>query len=174
MTDDELERNMQNIRTQRNFSRLSVQILEVALQRVDNAVSTALEGYQEHVPEPEPNPQRFTGYVKYDKNGYVKAYEDMKPLRDLSRLIRTFLPSMRAMSDCLQTQYQLLTGQHEIRALRRRIDEHLNMDNRPENPPNPVNIRDHLNEPELEDDDDMPPLENVENLREENWNCREY
>ena len=179
MSDEDLENTLQSIKTQRNFSRLSVQILEVALQRVDGFISSALDGYQEHVPEPEPNPQRFTGYIKYDKGGYVKAYEEIKPLRDLSRLIRTFLPSMRAMSDCLQTQYQLLIGQHEIRALRRRINAHLNIADRPNPlpeavPENPVvEANENENEP-ANNDDEVPPLENVEPMNEENWNCREY
>ena len=162
MDDEELERQLKDIKTQRNFSRLSVHILEVALQRIDGVISDALQGFQEHVPEPEPNPNRFIGYIKYDKTGYVKTYEDTKPLRDLSRLIRTFLPSMRAMSDCLQTQFHLLMNQHEVRALRRRIAAHLNMNQAPDVP---RVINGDVNG-EVPDVDEPPPLENVDPIED--------
>ena len=164
MDDEELDRNIRVTKSQRNFARLSVQILEIASQRLESFIADSLEGCQEHVPEPEPNPNRFTGYIKYNKDGYVRAYESVKPLRDLSRLIRTFLPSMRSISDSLQTRYQLLTEQHELRVLRRRIRAQLEI-NRPVEPnvENPLDI-DAINDAEnnAENDNDMPPLENVD------------
>ena len=150
MSDADLETEITRIKPSRNFSRLSVQILEVALDRITRVITNQLESHQEHVPEPEPNPQGFTGYIKYDKEAYIKHYEEMKPLRDLARMIRTFLPNMRTISDGLQRRYRELVEQRELRQIQRQL-------------------RDHMNLPRLDNDadegnDELPLLENVEPL----------
>lgn len=161
MDDAELDRNIRITKSQQSFTRLSVQILEITSQRLDSFIASSLEGYQEHVPEPEPNPNKFTGYIKYNKEGYVHAYETVKPLRDLSRLIRTFLPSMQSINESLQTRFQLLTEQRELRLLRRRLRAQLEL-NQPLNP-NDLGLPDARNNGELENNEnEPPPLENVD------------
>ena len=161
MNDEELDRNIRVTKSHRNFTRLSVQILEITSQRLESFITSSLEGFQEHVPEPGPNPNKFTGYIKYNKEGYINAYESVKPLRDLVRLIRTFLPSMRSISESLQTRYQLLTEQRELRILRRRIRAQLEL-NQPEAPQAfEMNGVGDVEEPNA-DDDEIPPLENVD------------
>ena len=127
MSDAELDREITAIRPSRNFTRLSVQLLEIALDRITGVITSSLEGHQEHIPEPEPNPNRFTGYIKYNKDCYVRRYEEMKPLRDLARLIRTFLPNMLTIRDGLQRRFRQLIEQRELRQLRRRIQDQLNV-----------------------------------------------
>ena len=127
MSDAELDQEIAAVRPSRNFTRLSVQLLEIALERITGVIASSLEGHQEHVPEPEPNPNRFTGYIKYHKDDYVRRYEEMKPLRDLARLIRTFLPNMRVIRDGLQRRFRQMVEQRELRQLRRRIQDQLNV-----------------------------------------------
>lgn len=158
MSDAELEREIRLIRPSRNFSRLSVQLLEVTLDRITGVISASLDGFQEHVPEPEPNPGRFIGYVRYNKEDYVKRYEELKPLRDLSRLLRTFLPNMRVIRDGLQRRYGQLVEQREVRQLRRRIQEQLIANDGQDRNGMPMHADDGL------DDDGIPLLEDVDPL----------
>ena len=123
LSDEELDQEIRHARSQRNFSRLSVQLIEVALQRSEGIIRETLDRFQEHVPEPEPNPHRFIGYIKHDKNAYVSAYDRLKPTRDLVRLLRTFLPDMRNMRDTMQERYEALLRQLEIRKLQRQVLE---------------------------------------------------
>ena len=134
MSNEELEREIRSVRSQRDFARLSVQLIETSLQRAEGMITDGLQGFEEHVPEPGPNPHRFIGYYKYDKEAYVRAYEGLKPMRDLVRLLNTFLPNMRIIRDGHQARFQELIGQQEIRQLRARMEAELRVENQEGNP----------------------------------------
>ena len=134
MSDEELDQEIRVVRPQRDFARLSVQLLEVSLQRAEGMITAGLQGFEEHVPEPGPNHNRFIGYYKYDKEAYVRAYEGLKPMRDLVRLINNFLPNMRNVRDNHQRRYQELIGQRELRQLRARMEADLQLRERNDNP----------------------------------------
>ena len=125
LTDEEMDREIRSVRSQRDFARLSVQLLEISLQRAQAMISNGLQGFEEQVREPEPNPNRFIGYVKYDKDAYVHAYEELKPMRDLVRLINTFLPNMRVIRDNHQSRFEALLGERDSRILRARMENAL-------------------------------------------------
>ena len=133
LSDEQLDREIRNARSQRNFARLSVQLIEVALQRSEGIIRETLDQFQEHVPEPEPNPNRFIGYVRHDKDAYVHAYDRLKPTRDLVRLLNTFLPNMRHMRDTHDDRYNSLLRELETRQLRARLQAQMNLNNDAEN-----------------------------------------
>ena len=127
LSDEELDREIRNARSQRNFARLSVQLIEVALQRSEGIIRETLDRFQEHVQEPEPNPNRFIGYIKHDKDAYVQAYDRLKPTRDLVRLLNTFLPNMRNMRDTHEDRYGSLLRELETRRLRERLQNQMDL-----------------------------------------------
>ena len=145
MTDQELDEAIRSAHPQRNFSRLSVQLLELSQERVDALITEGLQGFQEHVPEPEPNPQRFIGHIRYNKDGYVEAYERLKPMRDLSRMLHTFLPNMRTIRDGIQTRYLQMLAERERRQLQARLAN-----------------QNAVNEAEVLREIQVPPLENLQ------------
>ena len=163
MSDETLDQEIARIKPFRNFSRLSVQLLEIALERINSAITSQLQGHQEHVPEPEPNPQRFIGYIKYHKEDYIQKYEEMKPLRDLARLIRQFLPNMKTISDGLQRRYREMIEQRELRLLQRRIRNQMDLAQEAVREPG-LFIFPGDNPDEENGDDELPPLEGVEPL----------
>lgn len=125
MSDEELSDAIQTARSHRNFARLSVQLVEISLQRVESMITAGLQGFEEHAPEPGPNPNSFIGYYKYDKDAYVQAYERLKPMRDLVRLLNDFLPNMRVVRDNHQARFTALIRHHEVRQLRARFQAQL-------------------------------------------------
>ena len=146
LSDETLDREIRNARSQRNFARLSVQLIEVALQRSEGIIQETLDQFQEPVREPEPNPNRFIGYVKYDKDAYIQAYERLKPTRDLVRLLNTFLPNMRNMRDTHEERYGSLLREREMRQLQKQVQAHMKLN---QNPPAPD-----------DENDDNPPANN--------------
>ena len=164
MSDEALDQEIAAVKPPRNFSRLSVQLLEITLERVNSVITSQLNGHQEHIPEPEPNPQRFTGYIKYHKDNYVQNYEAMRPLRDLARLIRQFLPNMRIISDGLQRRYRELIEQRELRLLQRRIRAQMDLNNDALREPGLFNFPNEPPEDENEENEEIPLLENVDPL----------
>ena len=122
LTNEEMDREIRSVRSQRDFACLSVQLMEISLQRAQGMITSGLQGFEEQVREPEPNLNRFIGYVKYDKEAYVRAYEELKPMRDLVRLINTFLPNMRVIRDNHQSRFEALIGERDSRILRARME----------------------------------------------------
>ena len=167
MSDEDFDREIRNIRSQRNFARLSVQLIEVALQRSEGIIRETLDQFEERVREPEPNPNRFIGYIRYDKESYVDAYERLKPTRDLVRLLNTFLPDMRNMRDRLQERYGSLLEQQRLRQLQAQFQNQA-LGNDPQN-----NAQNNANQNEERENGDGAENEYAANVADPNCepNC---
>ena len=84
------------------------------IKKTEQTIETVLSQHQEHIPEPEPNHNKFTGYIKHDKEGYVTSYNQLKPLRESLELMNSWLPVMTTMSAAAMTRHDLLVERKRL------------------------------------------------------------
>ena len=120
-----LDTAIEEARKNRDASRLSAELINFAIHSCETAVSRGLDGYVEHVPEPEPNPNRMIGYQKYDKEGFVKAYDQLKPIRDLLVMLREYKNDLDENRRLTQSNYDLLVARKELLEVRARLQAQL-------------------------------------------------
>ena len=121
----ELDNAIEEAKQRRDASRLSAQLIEFAINNCENAVSRQLDGFVEHVPEPVPNPKGFIGYQKYDKEGFVDAYTNLKPIRELLCLLREYKTTIDTHRELTQSNYVLLVERKELLELKAELTAQL-------------------------------------------------
>ena len=121
----ELDTAIEEAKQRRDASRLSAQLIEVAIQSCETMITRGLDGFTEHVPEPEPNDRKFIGYTKYDKEGFVNAYDQLKPIRDLHQLLMDYRGNLEENQNLYANNYALLIERREMLQLRAQLEAQL-------------------------------------------------
>ena len=109
----DLNQEIEVAKTMVNFTRLTADVNAASVQKCEQTLNELLSAHQQHVPEPEPNLNKFTGHIRYDKNGYVDTYRRIKPLREALELMRAYQTTLNVMHEKALDRHNILLARRD-------------------------------------------------------------